>query len=324
MRALEFREFGDPSVLRLVERPDPVATKETAVIRVEAASINPSDVKNVAGSMEGTTLPRVPGRDFSGVVVGGPENWIGAEVWGTGGDVGFTVDGTHASHLVVPVEALVRKPQNLTHDQAASIGVNFVVGWLGAVRYGDIRPGETIAIVGTGGGVGGAVAQIAKAKGLNIIAVDRSPLPADAPAAKRIDAFVNTTSTDWPEEIVRLTEGKGADIVFDTVGGIMFEPSLKSLGQHGRVIVISGTGKRRVEFDVLDFYHKELRIIGADSRKLDLAASAQLMADMVAGFESNQYEAPLISLRSSLEQATDAYAAVAKGIRGRVVLTPQQ
>jgi hypothetical protein len=90
MKVIEFKEFGRPSQLKLAERPMPQADANTAVVRIEAASINPSDVKNVAGRMEQTTLPRVPGRDYSGVVVDGPKEWIEKEVWGTGGDVGFT------------------------------------------------------------------------------------------------------------------------------------------------------------------------------------------------------------------------------------------
>src|SRR5579871_6527993 len=96
MRALRFERFGDPSALAVVDLPDPRPDGNTAVVRIAAASVNPSDVKNVAGRMEGTTLPRIPGRDFSGVVEAGPDEWVGAEVWGTAGDVGFTIDGTHA------------------------------------------------------------------------------------------------------------------------------------------------------------------------------------------------------------------------------------
>ncbi|MGW4750596.1 alcohol dehydrogenase catalytic domain-containing protein [Streptomyces sp. NPDC004290] len=80
MRALRFDHFGDPHVLALAELPDPSAREGEAVIAVKAASVNPSDLKNVAGQMEGTVLPRVPGRDFSGVVIDGPGDWIGAEV----------------------------------------------------------------------------------------------------------------------------------------------------------------------------------------------------------------------------------------------------
>lgn len=96
MRALRFEAFGAPSVLRLADVPDPAPRDGFAVVRVTGASINPSDVKNVAGAMEGTVLPRTPGRDFAGVVERGPAEWLGREVFGTGGDVGFTIDGSHA------------------------------------------------------------------------------------------------------------------------------------------------------------------------------------------------------------------------------------
>ena len=118
MRALRFNQFGEPAVLHVADLPDPVGTAQEAVIRVEAASVNPSDVKNVAGGMDWTVLPRTPGRDFAGVVVSGPPEWHGAAVWGTGGDVGFTRDGSHAELMSVPVQALVRKPERLSFARA--------------------------------------------------------------------------------------------------------------------------------------------------------------------------------------------------------------
>jgi NADPH2:quinone reductase len=324
MRALEFREFGTPDVLKLVTRPDPVASPDMAVIEVCAASINPSDVKNVSGHMEGTVLPRIPGRDFSGRVIHGPSEWLGADVWGTGGNTGFSIDGSHATHILVPVDALVKKPANLSHAQAASIGVTFVIAWLGTVTYGQVKAGETIAVVGAGGGVGGAVVQIAKSKRLRVLAVDRKPLPGDAPAAKLIDGFVNSTEADWPQQIITKTEGRGVDLLFDCVGGVMFEPSLKTLAHRGRLIEISATGKRRVEFDLVDFYHHEQCILGADSRKLDVTASAKLMAEFTARFAEGTYAAPLIAATYSLAEAQYAYLAVDKGTVGRVALLPQE
>jgi NADPH2:quinone reductase len=95
MHAIRFEAFGDPSVLQVAEVPAPTSDEKTALVRVMAASINPSDVKNVAGAMRQTTLPPIPVRDFAGMVEAGPAEWIGAEVWGTGGDVGFTREGTH-------------------------------------------------------------------------------------------------------------------------------------------------------------------------------------------------------------------------------------
>jgi len=318
MRALQFREFGDPSKLSLVELPDPRADATRAIVRIVAASVNPSDVKNVAGQMEGTVLPRVPGRDFAGVVEDGPSAWIGAEVWGTGGEIGFSADGTHAERIAWPVAALVRKPRNLAAAPASAVGVTFVIAWLGAVTYADARAGETIAVVGVGGGVGGAVIQIAKARGCRVIGVDRAPPPPESPAAALIDAFVGTS--DFATDVRRLTGGRGAEVVFDAVGGVMFEPSLAALGHRGRLVEISGTGKRRVAFDVVDFYHNEGRIFGADSRKLDALASAKLLSDLVPGFESGQYRAPIVAETYPLADGVTAYGSVSRGTRGRVVL----
>ena len=130
MRALRFTSFGDPSVLELAEVAVPAIAETTALVRVMAASINPSDVKNVAGAMKQTTLPRIPGRDFAGVVEAGPSEWIGAAVWGTGGDTGFTRDGTHAEVIAVPVVSLRRK-----HPQLRRGGV----GW-GQLHSCLVRP----------------------------------------------------------------------------------------------------------------------------------------------------------------------------------------
>ena len=105
-------------------------------------------------------------------------------MWGTGGDVGFTRDGSHAELMAVPVEALVRKPERLSFDEASAVGVNFVVAWYGAVGTAQLAAGETIAVFGVSGGVGGAVAQIARAFGATVIGSDRrppSPMPPPRP-----------------------------------------------------------------------------------------------------------------------------------------------
>jgi NADPH:quinone reductase len=135
MRALQFREFGPVSNLRLVELPDPRPDSASAIVKVVAASITPSDVKNVEGKMEHTTLPRVPGRDYAGTVIHGPAEWIGAEVWGTGGEIGYSIDGSHAELIAVPIASLRRNPHPLSLEQAAAIGLTYLVAWLGLVEY---------------------------------------------------------------------------------------------------------------------------------------------------------------------------------------------
>src|SRR5216683_1586124 len=136
MRALQFNGFGPVSQLRLVELPDPRGDAETAIVRVAAGSISPSDVKNVEGRMAGTTLPRVPGRDYAGTVLTGPLEWADAEVWGTGGEIGYSIDGSHAELIAVPVASLRRKPRSVSLEQAAAVGVTYLAAWLGLVEYG--------------------------------------------------------------------------------------------------------------------------------------------------------------------------------------------
>ncbi len=154
-----------------------------------------------------------------------------------------------------------------------------------------------------------------------MIGLDRQP-PAASPAVSSVlDTFVGTGERA-AEEVRRATGGRGASLVFDAIGGVMFETALRLAAPRGRVIEISATGKRRVEFDLIEFYHSETRLIGADSRKLDSVASARLMAALVAGFETGLYTPPLIAERYPLSAARDAYRAVARGTTGRVVLIP--
>lgn len=115
-----------------------------------AASVNPRDIKNVAGTMKQTALPRITGRDYAGVVEAGPAEWAEAEVWGTAGDAGSTRDGTHSQLIAVPVTSLSRKPNNLSFNQAASVGVNYSAAWLG-LEAAALRACETVLLIGAEG-----------------------------------------------------------------------------------------------------------------------------------------------------------------------------
>jgi NADPH2:quinone reductase len=110
-------------------------------------------------------------------------------------------------------------------------------------------------------------------------------------------------------------------VVYDAVGGVAFETALSLVKRRGRVAEISATGKRRVEFDVIDFYHNETQLFGVDSAKLGVAESAPLMTALVEGFESGALQPPAIAERFELERTREAYEAVAAGTRGRVVIT---
>ena len=323
MRALQFTEFGPVSNLRSIELPDPKADSTTAIVKVAAGAISPSDVKNVEGKMEDTTLPRVPGRDYAGTVVDGPIEWIGVEVWGTGGEIGYSIDGSHAELIAVPIASLRRKPKTLSLEQAAAIGVTYLAAWLGVVEYAQLASGETLLVVGAGGGVGGAAAQIGKWRGARIIGVDRHKLPLDSPAARAIDDFFALEGEALDAIVGRATNGRGAQVIFDTIGGAIFEPALKALAHRGRQIEITSVGDRRVSFDLLDFYHNESQLFGVDTRKRDATASAAVLEALTPFFERGAFQPPMIDRRIPLSEGRSAYEQVARGeVKGRLVLVP--
>jgi NADPH:quinone reductase-like Zn-dependent oxidoreductase len=322
MRAIRFEVFGDPSVLELVELAAPALDAGTALVRVMAASINPSDVKNVAGTMKQTTLPRIPGRDFAGVVEAGPAQWIGAEVWGTGGDVGITRDGTHAEMIAVPTASLRRKPGPLSFDEAASVGVNYMAAWLG-IEAAGLKAGETVLLIGAGGGVGSAAAQIARRLCARVIGAERRAPRPDAPIHAIAEKLI-VGAEDLPAEVRAATAGKGADVVLDLVGGVMFRSALNSLALRGRLVEIASTGQREVSFDLVDFYHNESRLFGVDTLKRDLTASAEALDALTPGFDAGDYRSAPIEESCGLGGAQEAYRKVAAGAAGRIVLRPQE
>jgi NADPH2:quinone reductase len=306
MKALRFHKFGPPSVLAIEEVPQPEPRDGEALVQVEAAAINPSDVKNVAGYFPATTLPRTPGRDFAGIVVTG-KKYDGEEVWGSGPGLGTTRDGAQAEYVVVPEEAVSPKPRTLSFEQAATIGVPFITAWCALVETAQLDAGETILIVGATGAVGRAATQIANWRKARVLAAVRSSNPVP-------DAFaaINTTTEDLRARVFELTDNKGADAVFDTVGGAMFEAALRCLRVGGRQIAITSTGERRVCFDLIDFYHNLSRLVGVDTMKLTSCDVAAIAEKLRPGFEVGALKPPAVETLP-FGNAIQAYERVASG-----------
>ncbi|HEX4125237.1 MAG TPA: zinc-binding alcohol dehydrogenase family protein [Tepidisphaeraceae bacterium] len=319
MKALRFSAFGEPAVLSLVEVPTPEPGPREALVRVAAGGINPSDVKNVAGHFKQTTLPRTPGRDFAGTVVRG-EKFQGQAVWGTVSGLGITRDGAHAEYVVVPNDGLALKPSSLSMPQAAAIGVPYVTAWSTIIDTAQLQPGETLLIVGARGAVGRAATQIANWKNARVIAADTSsdPLPGAL-------AVINTRTEDLPARVHELTDGRGAQVVLDAVGGPMFEPSLRCLAKRGRQVAITNTGERRVSFDLIDFYHNQSRLLGFDSVGLSDPDIAAILDRLRIGFEAGALTAPEIET-TPLEDAIDAYRKIAekRSAKKQVLVMGQQ
>jgi NADPH:quinone reductase len=304
MKALRFEKYGPPSVLSIQELQVPDLKPGEALVELHASAINPSDVKNVAGVFK-ASLPRIPGRDFAGVVVAG-DGWKGKEVWGSGAGFGVSRDGTHAQYIVVGSDGLSEKPTRLSMEEASAVGVPYLAAWSGLVDSANIQAGETVLITGALGAVGRAATQIAHWKKAKVIGADISDRRTD------VDVFINTKAKELSVEVKAVTNGKGVDLVFDAVGGPMFESCLKSLRLGGRQVAITSIGDGRVEFNLVDFYHNLLRLIGVDTMKLTGRAIAKIMDELRTGFEGGYLRtAPVQSW--SLDQAIDAYTAVEKG-----------
>ena len=304
MRALRFAEFGPPSVLRIEEVAIPEPGEGEALVHVKAAAINPSDIGNVAGRFKSTTLPRTPGRDFAGVVAKGKRH-EGEEIWGSCPNLGIVCDGSHAEYVVVPAETLSIKPKSLSMEQAAAIGVPFITAWASVVSAAQIQPGETILIVGAAGAVGQAATEIANWKRARVIGADTTsdPIPGT-------EFVVNTKTEDLRERVPELTGGRGVDAVFDTVGGPMFEPAMRSLKVGGRQVAIASTGELRVSFSLVDFYHNFSRLLGVDSYGLTPRQVAEIEHELLPGFEAGVLKPPSVEM-VPFEKAVVAYSRVA-------------
>src|SRR5882672_8071620 len=192
------------------------------LIEIKAAAVNPSDVKAATGLMPYAVFPRTPGRDYAGLVIDGPQGWIGREVFGSSGDLGIRRDGTHATHLSVEADAVVEKPDGLSWEEAAGIGVPFVTAMEGFRRAGIPKAGETVLVMGVNGKVGQAATQIASWHGASVIGVVRRSEPYEGHANSKVE-MIDASATDVATRVRELSGGKGADIVFNTVGDPYFQ-----------------------------------------------------------------------------------------------------
>jgi NADPH:quinone reductase-like Zn-dependent oxidoreductase len=321
LRVLRKADTLDALDLRIETCDPPPRGADEALVEVRAAGVNRSDVSAALGRMPQAAWPRTPGRDWAGVVVEGPSALIGQEVFGAGGDLGVTRDGTHASLLVVPSDAVVAKPAALSLAEAGALGVPFVTALQGFRRAGMPQPGDVVLVTAVNGMVGQAAAQIAAMKGARVFGVARRAEPFAQPhvAVRMIDA----SGADVASLVRDETAGHGADIVYNTVGSPYFAAANQAMAHGGRQILIS-TVERPVPFDIFAFYRGEHSYFGVDSLALDASASAVLLRALLPGFASGRLRPLPIAQSASytLEQAIEAYRAVQAIARNRVTLLP--
>ena len=310
------------NVAPVVETRPLRAGADDVLVEIRAAAINPSDSKAAIGMMPYAVFPRTPGRDYAGVVVHGPARLVGKSVFGSSGDLGIRRDGTHGSHLIVEASAVVEKPEQLSFEEAAGIGVPFVTANEGFRRTGMPKPGETVLILGINGKVGQAAAQIATWCGAKVIGVVRKDEPYVGHASAPVEV-VNSATSDVPARVRELTSGKGADIVYNSVGDPYYEQGTKALALAGRQIFISAVNKI-VQFDIFAFYRGRHTYVGVDSLALSSTATGEILHALLPGFASGHLKPFPIAPHAiyPLESAREAYAAVLSSARVRLVFKP--
>jgi len=292
------------------------------LIELKAAAVNPSDVKAATGLMPYAVFPRTSGRDYAGLVIDGPPGTVGREVFGSSGDLGIRRDGTHATHLAVEAEAIVEKPKGISWEEAAGIGVPFVTAMEGFRRAGMPKPGETVLIMGVTGKVGQAAVQIATWHGARAIGVARKAEPYRGHTNSPVE-MIDGSATDVADRVRELTNGKGADIVFNTVGDPYFQAAHKSLALRGRQILIAAID-RIVQFNILEFYRGQHTYVGIDTLGLSSIATGDVLRELSPGFASGKLKPFPINPAAvyPLEEAKRAFVAVAGSSRDRVILKP--
>jgi NADPH2:quinone reductase len=316
VRGLFFQNTGSLDNLQIADLPMPMPKAGEVLVQVLAAAINPSDVKNVLGKMAETKTPRIPGRDFAGLVVSGDPRWKGKAVFGTGGNLGFGRDGSHAEFVAVPVEALVEMPPEFSYEQTAGIGLEYLTAFAALVRTGAVQNGEAVLVTGTMGAVGSAAAKIAAWKGARVLGTVRSNRDLGKRSDLAMVEWIDLEARPLPESVKELTRGKGADLILDVVGGPLFEPCLESLAQRGRQIAIASAGDGRVTFNLVDFYHKEARLLGLDTLKLSFVEAAEILKSLLPGFKDGVFSPQSVET-IPLDEAPGAYRAIAEGSAGK-------
>ncbi|SED43303.1 NADPH:quinone reductase [Pseudomonas mohnii] len=318
MKALQFDKTGDLSALRYVEVATPVPGADEVLVEIKAAGLNPSDVKNVLGRFPYTTLPRIPGRDFAGIVVEGPQALVGQQVWGTGRELGFFADGSHAQFVKLPANGVALKPTHLSFAQAASLGVPYTTAWDALER--SLVTAETRLLVIGGGAVGSAALALAKVRGAQVLAAARRP----EQVKELQDQGFQTLQLDKPEDLgaqVNAVFKGGADVIFDTTG-FWLPASVAALATFGRIAIIAAPVDGMVQLPALALYRKGGSVVGINSLLYGVQACAAMLDQFGQFFDQDLLPLPQGLFESPLAEGLERYAEVNQGSGDKVILLP--
>jgi NADPH:quinone reductase len=328
MQAWRVHETGEPrSVMRLEEVAEPVAGPGQLLLRVRAADVNFPDALLCRGQYQvSPPLPFTPGVEVCGEIL-----TVGEGAPGRPGErvIATTAlpSGGFAETTVVSAAAALPAPEALDDAQAAALHIGYQTGWFGLHRRARLQPGETLLVHAAAGGVGSAAVQLGKAHGARVIGVVGGEDKAKVARELGCDLVVDRRREDIVAAVKEATGGRGADVIYDPVGGDAFAKSVKCVAFEGRIVVVGFASGVVPQAALNHALVKNYAILGLHWGLYNTHDPAAVRAchDELARLAAQGAVSPLVSERVPLDAAADAVQRVADGTTtGRVVVVPGQ
>ncbi|MCW2699015.1 MAG: putative alcohol dehydrogenase, zinc-containing [Blastococcus sp.] len=318
MRAWRVHELGDPSqVLSLDEVDRPTPGEGQVLVKVEAAALNFPDVLMAMGMyQEKPPLPYIPGVELCGEIVGTGQRVIGSPSGGP---------GAFAEYALMDANAAFPAPEGMSPEKAAALHLTYQTGYVGLHRRASIQVGDWVLVHAGAGGVGSAAIQLAKAAGARVIATAGGERKVQVCRDLGADHVVDYTADDFVPVVKEVTGGHGADVVYDPVGGDVFDKSRKCVAFEGRIVVVGFTSGRIPEAPANHLLVKNYSVVGLHwglYRTHDPAIVGMVHEQLLRLVEEGHVD-PLIGAVHPLEEAPQALEALASRTTvGKVVLVP--
>ena len=334
MKVIEIASFGGPDVLRLAERPLPVASAGELCLRVNASGVNRPDVLQRAGHYPAPPgASDIPGLEVAGTIVSGDIEAMNAAGFRVGDRVcALVAGGGYAEFCIAPVAQCLAVPSGVSDIEAASLPETFFTVWSNVFDRGRLAAGETLLVQGGSSGIGVTAIQMAKAMGSTVIATAGSDAKCEAVRALGADHAINYKTQDFEAEVLRLTDGRGVDVVLDMVAGDYVARELNCLAEDGRLVIIAVQGGVKCEINAGTVMRKRLTVTGSTLRVRPVAfkqAIAQAcLAKVWPLLESGRIKPVIHSVFDAIDasQATGSGAAAAHALMesnqhvGKIVL----
>ena len=320
MKAIRVEEFGEPDVMRLVERPDLEIAGKQILVRIHAAGVNPVDTYIRAGTYaRRPQLPYTPGSDGAGVVAAvgmGMDTFkVGERVFLSG-----SISGTYAELAICEPEQVHALPENATFAQGAALGVPYATAHRALFHRGAVRRGETVLVHGASGGVGTAAVQLAHAFEVRVFGTAGSPEGRELVFHLGADLAFDHKDSGYRQAILDATGGRGVDCILEMLANVNLGEDLRLLAPYGRVVVIGSRGS--VEINPRDAMMRDADIRGmilGNASAPELSAIYRSLGEQLAAGRIR----PVIARDFPLASAAEAHRAVmAPNARGKIVVIP--